>query len=319
MKPRSLALAGMLWPALGAAQGPALTVGRYFADTPRTTYRLGYTTPLVGPVSTDLYATLLQAAPTNANLWGLGADLAVFRGGRSGAYLVGGMTGGVGPGSGHTLWGSWSAGLGYEIMPLQSLSLATEGRWRVVSPGDHRGVEVALRLGFAFGGGRKLPPTAAAVSSIPAGAPDSLATLAMATRAGVASETAELLSAIVQTAEAAMGTPYEWGGTGEDRGFDCSGLIQYAFARHGVSLPRRSVDQAEHGRAVEKSLAALLPGDILTFSSDGDRVTHVGLYVGQGKFIHSASQGVQLSVLSADDLSGRWWWHRWAGVRRVVE
>jgi cell wall-associated NlpC family hydrolase len=126
------------------------------------------------------------------------------------------------------------------------------------------------------------------------------------------------LEAVVQTATQVMGTPYRWGGTGED-GFDCSGLIQYAYGEHGISLPRRSVDQAQSGQPVERVIEELRAGDILTFSTREGPVTHVGLYVGDGQFIHSASRGVQLSRLSADDPYGSWWWERWVGARRIVE
>jgi cell wall-associated NlpC family hydrolase len=117
-----------------------------------------------------------------------------------------------------------------------------------------------------------------------------------------------------------MGRPYEFGGTGEGGdGFDCSGLIQYAYAKHGIDLPRRSVDQAREGSKVERKLQRLKPGDLLTFSSrGGGRVTHVGLYVGDGRFIHSATKGVQMSTLSATDPYGRWWFKRWVGVRRLI-
>ncbi len=59
-------------------------------------------------------------------------------------------------------------------------------------------------------------------------------------------------------------------------------------------------------------------GDLLTFATRGSRVSHVGLYIGNGRFIHSATAGVQISVLSPDDISGRWWYRRWVGVRRLV-
>ena len=85
-----------------------------------------------------------------------------------------------------------------------------------------------------------------------------------------------------------------------------------------MSLPRVSADQASAGEKVDRNLAALAPGDILTFSSTGGPVTHVGLYVGQGRFIHSASRGVQLSLLSPDDPYGKWWYARWVGARRVI-
>jgi cell wall-associated NlpC family hydrolase len=123
---------------------------------------------------------------------------------------------------------------------------------------------------------------------------------------------------VVQTAIDAMGSPYAWGGSGAN-GFDCSGLIQYAYARHGISLPRRSSDQARVGVLVPREIDQLLPGDILTFaSSPGGPVSHVGLYVGDRRFIHSASDGVRLSRLSADDPLGAHWWDRWLGARRMV-
>jgi cell wall-associated NlpC family hydrolase len=101
-------------------------------------------------------------------------------------------------------------------------------------------------------------------------------------------------------------------------GFDCSGLIQHAYARHGIRLPRVSRDQAREGEAVNRTIEALRPGDILTFAERGRRVTHVGLYLGNGRFVHSARGGVQVSRLSEDDPQGRWYWKRWIGARRIV-
>jgi cell wall-associated NlpC family hydrolase len=116
-----------------------------------------------------------------------------------------------------------------------------------------------------------------------------------------------------------MGRPYEFGGTGENgEGFDCSGLIQYAFAKHGIQLPRRSTDQAREGSKVDKKPEHLRPADLLTFSNRGGAVTHVGLYMGEGRFIHSATRGVQVSTLSPADPYGRWWYKRWVGVRRII-
>jgi cell wall-associated NlpC family hydrolase len=85
-------------------------------------------------------------------------------------------------------------------------------------------------------------------------------------------------------------------------------------------LPRTSAEQAKQGTEVERSLSALLPGDILTFSAGagGSQVSHVGLYIGGGEFIHSATNGVQKSRLSATDPYGKWWWDRWVGVRRLL-
>jgi cell wall-associated NlpC family hydrolase len=123
---------------------------------------------------------------------------------------------------------------------------------------------------------------------------------------------------VVQTAIEALGTPYVWGGT-EDNGFDCSGLIQYAYGQHGIRLPRRSGDQAHAGAEVTPVVQALRPGDILLFSArPGAGVSHIGMYVGELKFIHSSSRGVKLSRLEPTDPEGAYWLDRWVGARRVL-
>jgi len=123
---------------------------------------------------------------------------------------------------------------------------------------------------------------------------------------------------VVQTALDAVGAPYRWGGTTEN-GFDCSGLIQYAYGLHGIRLPRRSRDQATIGGEVAPVADALRPGDILLFSSSpGAGVTHVGMYIGEQKFIHSANAGVKLSRLDPRDPEGAYWIARWVGARRVI-
>ena len=80
-----------------------------------------------------------------------------------------------------------------------------------------------------------------------------------------------------------------------------------------------STDQARTGTEVGRSLPELAPGDILTFAdAPGGQVAHVGLYLGNGRFIHSARGGVQISVLGPDDAVGKWWWQRWTGTRRLL-
>jgi cell wall-associated NlpC family hydrolase len=123
---------------------------------------------------------------------------------------------------------------------------------------------------------------------------------------------------IVDTAIGVMGEPYKWGGTSTDEGFDCSGLVYYAYAAHGVTVPRVSREQAGAGRSVPRDVAKLLPGDILVFASNGS-VNHVGLYVGNGRFIHATSSGgVKVSELETADPYNRWWVERWVGARRVL-
>jgi cell wall-associated NlpC family hydrolase len=320
---RAILLALVCLPGPAYGQGVIVEVGRLFAGSDWTTYRVGLSQPLSGVLGYTLYGTHAgESVQSGSGLWGPGADLTFFRGGQPGPYLAAGVSGGLASGDGDQFWGSWSAGLGYELRPAGPFSLGAEGRWRELQYTHHRsGLELAFRVGVEFGGRRSspLPPRPSAPGTTTGNsAPPPLRTTIE--RSGVSSERVELITSVLGTALDAMGTPYKWGGTGEaDGGFDCSGLIQYAYAQHGITLPRRSADQALHGEKVEKRPDALRPGDILTFSNGGGgRITHVGLYLGDGKFIHSANDGVQVSLLSAEDVYGRWWWRRWVGARRIA-
>jgi len=307
-----------------SAQGFGVQLGRFFGDTGRTVLQVGLTRSLASSVGTNLYGTWMHGSPPLGNLWGAGLDLTLFRSGSAGPYFAVGVSGGFGVSAPDAFWGSWSAGGGYEFFPANGLSLSFEGRYRAISVRPNHGAEFSIRIGFdknsrnrKKGGSGASNPAAATAASLPP--PDSFTVAEEARRSGATDEGAGLAAAVVNTATAAMGTPYRWGGSsnGGD-GFDCSGLIQYAYGQHGVQLPRTSGAQAEQGNPVDRRVDALRPGDILTFSNQGGHVTHVGLYVGEGRFIHSASTGVQLSLLSGNDPYGRWWWDRWIGARRVI-
>lgn len=312
MRPLRLAATLLVGAPAGlAAQGAGIEVGRYFQGDDWTTFRVGLERPLLGPLSVVFYGTHLRAASdTGERLWGGGADLALFRDVGHGPYVVGGIGGGFATNAAKDLWGSWSAGAGYQVGPLSVFSLAAEARWRELTPGARHGLELALRLGAAFGG---RGAGATGREPAPAGSPAPVPLTTMGTLAAGATTT----DSVVATAAAAMGTAYRLGGT-TAAGFDCSGLIQYAYAQHGIALPRTSAEQARAGVQVDRRLDALRPGDILTFSNSGGPVTHVGLYVGDGRFVHSATGGVQLSRLGPDDPYGKWWWTRWVGARRVA-
>jgi cell wall-associated NlpC family hydrolase len=318
----ALTFALVLAPPL-AGQGPGFQLAHLFTDPPGNIYRVDFSSGLIGPLGIGPSLLVVDGGKGFGNLWGGGLDLSLFHGGRSGVYLIGGVDGGLVTNGGRTFWGSWSAGLGYELFPIAGLSLAAEGRYRQINPRDYHGIQVGIRLGLDRGsrhaGGGAAPPSSASMVRAADNPPDSSEVREDLGRAGVPADRATLISAVVQTALDVMGMPYRWGDEGEE-GFDCSGLIRYAFGKQGIVLPRRSRDQAREGAPVDKTLDALQAGDILTFStSGGSTVSHVGLYVGNGKFIHSARQGVQLSVLSPDDVSGRWWYRRWVGARRVAK
>lgn len=316
-------IALVLWLAgpLAAQGGPGFQLAHLFTDPPGNVYRVDFSHNLLGPFGVAPALLVVDGGKGFGNLWGGGLDLTFFRSGRPGLYAIGGVDGGIVTNGGRTFWGSWSAGLGYELFPFRGLSLAAEGRYRQVNPRDYHGIQVGIRIGLDHSersGGDKVPSSTSSDLAVAARPPDSADVREDLNKAGVPSDRATVISGVVQTALDVMGMPYRWGDEGEE-GFDCSGLIRYAFGKQGITLPRRSRDQAREGTVVDKTLDSLQAGDILTFStSGGSSVSHVGLYVGNGKFIHSASQGVQISVLSPDDVSGRWWYKRWVGARRVV-
>jgi hypothetical protein len=303
------------------AQSFEVRAGRFFDSDNWTTYRVGLRRPLAGVLGVQFHGDLLRSVNSEGGMAGVGTDVTLFRTGSQGPYLVAGLSGGLGSQTSSDLsdgWGSWSAGVGYDVFPASFLSVGLEGRWRELSLGAREGFELGLGMTLHLGGGAP-PPGPRPVPAPVGGSARPTESSAPAIPPALQAEPTSLADSIVVTAAAAMGRPYEYGGTGErGGGFDCSGLIQYAYQQHGIALARRSVDQAKEGKKVGRKLDQLRAADLLTFSNRGGPVTHVGLYIGGGRFIHSATRGVQISTLSAEDPYGRWWYKRWVGVRRIV-
>ena len=112
---------------------------------------------------------------------------------------------------------------------------------------------------------------------------------------------------VVEIAFKHVGTPYRWGGASPG-GFDCSGFVRYVYSRVGVSLPHNAAEQYRYGRPVPRK--ELQPGDLVFF----DRLRHNGIYIGNGKFIHSRQTGKRVSVARLDD---DWSDTHWVGARRL--
>jgi len=121
----------------------------------------------------------------------------------------------------------------------------------------------------------------------------------------------EKVNAIISIAKEYIGVPYLWGGTSPETGFDCSGYVQYVFAKNGISLPRVSRDQYTVGTPAEFN--NLQPGDLVFFSmAKNGNVDHDGIYIGNGQFINSSSsKGVTVYNL------GPYWKSVFVGAKRV--
>lgn len=148
------------------------------------------------------------------------------------------------------------------------------------------------------------PPVVESGGSITWGAPD------VSIDGGSGSDTGR---SVVEEASRYMGTPYVWGGESLTGGVDCSGYTMAVYWQFGVSLPHRARDQAECGEPVE--YADMVPGDLVFFHTTRSGISHVGLYIGNGEFIHSSSYrgGVVISPIATGYYN-----ERFVRARRVL-
>lgn len=121
---------------------------------------------------------------------------------------------------------------------------------------------------------------------------------------------------LVDLARAQVGLRYKYGAKAPGKAFDCSGLVQWLLGRFDLLLPRTSREQAKQGVAIPKDPSQLLPGDLLFFGK-GKSVSHVGIYIGDGMFIHAANrrEGVVQDSLPTGRAARTWW----KGVRRIFD
>lgn len=120
---------------------------------------------------------------------------------------------------------------------------------------------------------------------------------------------------MLNRALALLGTPYRWGGSTPESGFDCSGLVGYVFRTTlGVELPRISRDMANVGELI-RDPKALVEGDLVFFSRRGKNVDHVGIYIGNGQFVHSPRTGKNVEIST---LATGYWSQKFLKARRVA-
>jgi len=127
-----------------------------------------------------------------------------------------------------------------------------------------------------------------------------------------------LRDSAVQIAKAQLGRRYRTGGQTPEKGFDCSGLVKYIMSALNLDLPRTAKQQAKEGLAVTKDTSRLLPGDLLTFGkTKKSPISHIGIYVGDGRYIHASSVAGKV-IESAIDRPYSPLIKGWRGARRIV-
>ena len=120
---------------------------------------------------------------------------------------------------------------------------------------------------------------------------------------------------VIRNAMGALGVPYRRGGTSAETGFDCSGFVRSMYQQTvGLMLPRTAAEQAAATASIDKT--DLRPGDLVFFNTLRRAYSHVGIYVGEGKFIHAPRTGSHVRV---DNMNGSYWQTRFDGARRVLE
>ncbi len=156
-----------------------------------------------------------------------------------------------------------------------------------------------LSLGIALLGAATLPSAAAGQSRFVRGDKP------FAAISHIFMPTAERDS-LVDLAREQLGTRYRWGASSPGKAFDCSGLVQWLMANFDISLPRTSREQSRVGRPVARDTAALLPGDLLFFGT-GRVVDHVGIYIGDGHYIHASNSRKGVIESTVPRSSSTWW------------
>ncbi|MBE9609846.1 C40 family peptidase [Chitinilyticum piscinae] len=112
-----------------------------------------------------------------------------------------------------------------------------------------------------------------------------------------------------------IGVKYKWGGNSPETGLDCSGFVRYVFTKSmNITLPRTAFEMAQRGQSIDKS--ELKPGDLVFFNTLGRTFSHVGIYLGDNRFIHSPRAGRSVEIV---DMNQRYWQQRWNGARRIAD
>jgi cell wall-associated NlpC family hydrolase len=260
--------------------------------------------------------------------WGADADAILSVGGRafgSARSFAPFVFAGIGTATTDTLGfrqthSNWSYGAGVSIPLAGAIDVFGESRWRLSryvlptangAPPTTQEIRAGITLHFGHGG---------ASHGLSGGSRDRRADVNPILRlpttipSGASSASSRR---VLSTADEYVGVPYRYGGTSPATGFDCSGFVQYVFARQGVELPRTARQQAQVGDRLSADWRAVQAGDLVMFEENG-RISHVAIYTGHNRIIHASASG---GGVRYDDLStqrGEWFMDHMVAARRVT-
>jgi len=274
----------------------------------------------------NLSATSGTTAPPNSGRWSGDADI-VFA---DNLFGLGSLLPGIHPyglaGLGaHSVVSSptfsdavktWSYGGGISVALGQSLAINGEMRTRAhlgssaVSATDFvPGMEFRAGITLGLGGGSRSRSSSS--GGIFSGGSRSGGTAWPAGNTNAAGAAKR----VVPYGEKYLGVPYEWGGS-TPSGFDCSGFVQYVYRHEGVELPRTSRQMA--GSGFEVSRSAMAVGDLILFAETGEAISHVAMYAGNGRILHSTSSGNGVRYDDLNSQRGQWFATHIVRIRRVA-
>ena len=131
---------------------------------------------------------------------------------------------------------------------------------------------------------------------------------------GAKSPASDALNDLAIYAISLSDTPYRYGGNSPANGFDCSGFVRYVFQNSlGLQLPRTSLEMSRVGEPLKQG--QLLPGDLVFFNTQQQSFSHVGIYVGEGRFVHAPKNGKAIAIVN---MRASYWQSRYDGARRIA-
>ncbi len=200
----------------------------------------------------------------------------------------------------------------YDFTAKDPLYLGLDGERTATTNAVHKTRTLTLKRGsMPYPSSFKYTPAMGSIAFQPRpGTPVMIALVAGATQ--VQGATSAKAEAAVQLALSYLGKAYLWGGSSPATGFDCSGLTWYVFGQQGITLPRVAADQARVGTPI-RTVAELIRGDTVFFADSSGYIHHMGLYIGDGKMVHSPRTG---DVVKISDITTGYYVRQFAGGRR---